>query len=225
MKKKGIRGVRGLQRQGKKNLEAVCREIFDATEQGGRTALEEFLAKIDSVPNVSLKDVRIKEYSDNPAVPGVEFTNDGAIEESAKVDSGSVKSGRTSEGSLIHIPTNRDCELQVRITCPNSRSASSNSAKSKKPPSWWILLVSTPVPVTSDSAKSSKAQGKNSMRIEGDVELLALKRLGPLRDNQIASLFFTSPEVTGLWPMKVILLNDSFIGIDQAMSLDNLQVD
>jgi hypothetical protein len=223
LKKKGIRGIRGLQRQSRKNLESIGTEIFDTMESMGRSTLEDFMTKVENVPNASIKEVKILEYSDQPDNPGREFT---APDDALKDDvSESTKSRRSNDSRRpIHIPMNTDCEVQVKITCPNSKSASSNSIRSKKPPSWWILLVTASSTAESGNGKSSK-QAKNLMQLDASVELLALKKLGTLRDHQTTSLYFTAPSVNGPMPFRILLVNDSVIGIDQVTALDSIKIE
>ncbi len=225
-KRKGIKGMRGFLRQGRRNIEIIGRELLGGMEIGGGSAprtslLEEFLNKLDSIPGVFLKDVIIRQFSENPQSERKIYYPVLGSSADSQYSSLSAKSDRKS---AIYIPSHADCEIEIKVSIPND--GKSSSSKTKKSPSWWILLVNVSSTIgNEESSNFNKEVRKTKMKLDGSMELLALKRLGPLRDNQTTTLYFSTPETACSWPIKILLVNDSFVGIDQELLLENVQID
>jgi hypothetical protein len=86
------------------------------------------------------------------------------------------------------------------------------------------------VPIEVKSAKFGTKRDVNNkkqfvnVQVSRSAELLALKRLGALRENQQISLRFSTPTKLGNWTFKLILLNDTILGIDKVLVVDAVNI-
>lgn len=216
LKKKSVNSLHYLLRQSKKAQESCLRQAFDSIESSSIPT--ELLKKLDSIPQLRVDNIRVREYKE-------------------EVKSRDVGWMELESNGLLTIPSNADCEVEIKIstTLPQGRDNNKHFGSQKKDASWWIVLVQTDedllastVPeedsnittegVRSEGTKKKIATKRIKLPIE-EADLVAMKRVGSIRDHVTVNLLFSAPVEAIAWPLRLYLVNDTFVGADVMVTM------